>query len=81
MRTNCGKSLRNSARKTEELNTLVEVCTVLFPMIFERKKSTHRYKYPVFRADDRPSPLSSRMIKEMDEDELWETLKKFCEKD
>ncbi|MGC1119636.1 MAG: hypothetical protein WBA22_00960 [Candidatus Methanofastidiosia archaeon] len=54
---------------------------MLFPMIFERKKPPDKYKYPVFRSDDRPSPLSSRMVKEMDEDELWEKLKKFCEKD
>jgi len=39
------------------------------------------YKYPVYRADDRPRRFSSAMIEEMlkkmDEDQLWEELKKL----
>ncbi|MBU7013700.1 MAG: hypothetical protein HXS52_04270 [Theionarchaea archaeon] len=52
-----------------------------FRKIFERKESSDKYKYPVYRSDDRPPSLSPRMIKEMDEDELWERLKELCEKD
>ena len=42
-----------------------------------------RYKYLVYRADDRPrrfySGMLEKMVKEMDEDELWEELKKLYE--
>lgn len=59
----------------------MKVYEMLFPMISDRKKSSDKYKYPVYRSDDRPPSLSSRMVEEMDEDELWEKLKKLCEKD
>lgn len=50
-------------------------------MIFDRKKSSDKYKYPVYRSDGQPLPLSVRIIREMDEDELWEELKRLCRKD
>jgi hypothetical protein len=59
----------------------MKVCEILFSMIFDRKKSSDTYKYPVYRSDDQPSPLSSAMVREMDEDELWEKLKEICSKD
>ena len=42
-----------------------------------------RYKYPVYRSDDRPRRFSSaileEMVQKMDEKELWEELKKLYE--
>jgi hypothetical protein len=54
---------------------------MLFSMIFERKEKPDKYKYPVYRSDGQPLPLSARIVREMDEDKLWEELKKLCEKD
>ncbi|MGD2248113.1 MAG: hypothetical protein PVF58_06875 [Candidatus Methanofastidiosia archaeon] len=45
--------------------------------------TTSKYKYPVYRADDRPPRFSSAILKEMmdkmKEDELWEELKNLYE--
>jgi len=50
---------------------------------FHLRKSSDKsgYKYPVYRSDDRPPQFTLRMMEKMDEDELWEELKKLCEKD
>ncbi|MGD2250410.1 MAG: hypothetical protein PVF58_18595 [Candidatus Methanofastidiosia archaeon] len=45
--------------------------------IFPSKRHTH----PVYRSDDRPPRFTLRMAEEMDENELWEELKKLCKKD
>ena len=45
-----------------------------------RKSSRKGYKYPVYRSDDRPPSFTLRMLEEMNEDELWEELKKLCDK-
>jgi hypothetical protein len=59
----------------------MKVYEMLFPMIFDRKKSSDKYKYPVYRSDGHPPPLSSVMVKEMNRDELWEKLKEICSKE
>jgi hypothetical protein len=40
-----------------------------------------KYKYPVYRADDRPQRFSFKMLEEMDADQLWEDIKRFCSGD
>jgi hypothetical protein len=69
-----------SYKEPRQLSSM-KVYEMLFPMIFDRKKSSDKYKYPVYRSDGQPLPLSARIIKEMDEDELWEELKRLCKKD
>jgi len=59
---------------------LLIVRTVIIERILEKlhlcNPSNKRYKYPVYRSDDRPSRFTQSMMEKMDEDELWEELKR-----
>ncbi len=46
--------------------------------IIPRHRSS-KYKYPVYRSDDRPRRFTPTMLEEMGVDELWQELKKLCE--
>lgn len=47
-------------------------------LLRDRKSSGTKYKYPVYRSDDRPRRLTPTMLEKMDADQLWEELKKLC---
>jgi hypothetical protein len=46
---------------------------------FRSKSSDEKYKFPVYRTDDRPRLFTPDILEEMGLDELWEELKKMCE--
>lgn len=45
-----------------------------------RRKPSNKYKYPVYHSDDRPRQFTPGRLEKMNADELWEELKKLCEK-
>jgi hypothetical protein len=50
----------------------------MFDILHPRRKSEkkQRYKYPVYRLDDRPRQVTPSMLEDMDADELWKELKR-----
>lgn len=48
-----------------------------------RASTKSKYRYPVYRSDDRPrqfiSAVLEKAVQKMNEDELWEELKKLHE--
>ena len=42
-------------------------------------RKSDKYKYPVFRSDDRPRQFTPGRLEKMNAEQLWEELKKLCE--
>lgn len=45
----------------------------------EKRQRTSRYKYPEYKPLYRSQRFTSKMLNEMDLDQLWEELKELCE--
>jgi hypothetical protein len=43
------------------------------------KSDTSTYKYPVYKPDDKPQRFTSRMLDDMNLDQLLEELKELCD--
>ncbi len=46
---------------------------------FSSKKDKSKYKYSVYKPDDRPQRFTSKMLEEMNLDQLLEEFKELCE--
>ncbi len=80
----CEKDLKRFTCKCKYLKGYKVIYAQLVNLMLERlhlRKSSGGSTHPVYRMDDRPQSFSSRMLEEMDADELWKEIEKFCEGD